>query len=166
MEKDLHKIKQLGKLKEDENYQFRAYLKGSPLPSKKIDELVHKFYREFSSQIDCKECANCCKVLSTVVDEEDIEKLAKKMRISPAEFDKTFVRFDKEWGEKELKEMPCPFLEDNRCQYYEIRPKECASYPYLHKEHFTFRLLGLIENYSICPIVYNVYEALKNEIWH
>jgi hypothetical protein len=29
-----------------------------------------------------------------------------------------------------------------------------------------FRLWGVIENCSICPIVYNVYEYLKDELRH
>ncbi len=32
-----------------------------------------------------------------------------------------------------------------------------------HKEEFASRLIGVINNYSICPIVFNVYEALKNK---
>ncbi|MFO8019271.1 MAG: hypothetical protein R6U96_11590 [Promethearchaeia archaeon] len=65
-----------------------------------------------------------------------------------------------------FKERPCPFLKDNRCQIHEVCPKECRAYPYLHKSGFTCRLLGVVENYSICPIVFNVYEALKRELWH
>ena len=26
--------------------------------------------------------------------------------------------------------------------------------------------MGVIQNYSICPIVFNVYEQLKKELWH
>lgn len=29
-----------------------------------------------------------------------------------------------------------------------------------------FRLINIIENTSICPIVFNVYEELKKEVWN
>ena len=34
------------------------------------------------------------------------------------------------------------------------------------EEEFVFRLIGVIENYEVCPIVFNVYEQLKDELWH
>jgi hypothetical protein len=27
-------------------------------------------------------------------------------------------------------------------------------------------LIGVVENYDVCPIVFNVYEQLKAELWH
>ena len=47
---------------------------------------------------------------------------------------------------------------------YAHRPKDCHSYPHLHKKEFVFRLWGVVENCSICPIVFNVYEQLKDEL--
>ena len=34
------------------------------------------------------------------------------------------------------------------------------------KKNFTSRLMGVIGNCSVCPIVFNVYELLKGEIWY
>lgn len=42
--------------------------------------------------------------------------------------------------------------------------ENCISYPHLHKKDFTSRLIGVIENCSVCPIVFNVYERLKERI--
>ena len=39
-------------------------------------------------------------------------------------------------------------------------------FPHLHKEEFIFRLWGVVENCPICPIVFNVYEQLKDELWY
>jgi hypothetical protein len=39
-----------------------------------------------------------------------------------------------------------------------------AIQPSLKKKDFVFRLIGVVNNYSICPIVFNVYEALKNKL--
>jgi Fe-S-cluster containining protein len=50
---------------------------------------------------------------------------------------------------------------DGCCNVYAARPDDCRSYPHLHKDDFLSRSVGTIENYRICPIIYNVYERLK-----
>lgn len=166
METDLERIKKLGKIREKENYEFRVFLKGWDGPQEKLDKGVRKLYEKYSEKIDCLSCANCCKVLETVLDDHDIIRLATAMDLSVKEFEHQLVQNVQNYGHKRFKEMPCPLLEGNSCKLYKDRPKECASYPYLHKPFFAARLLGVIENYSICPIVYNVFEALKRELWH
>lgn len=165
METDLNRIKQLSEKKEDENWQFRAFLKRSDTPLERIDRMVHRLYERVSSQIDCERCANCCKEIGVALDQEDIEKLSKSVGISAVRFRKQYLVQSDESGEFVFKETPCPFVEYNRCSHYEDRPKECRSYPHLHKNDFVFRLIGVIKNSAICPIVFNVYEYLKAEIW-
>lgn len=72
------------------------------------------------------------------------------------------VKADVDKATYQFREMPCPFLLNNRCSNYQNRPGQCRAYPYLHKKDFTSRLLGVIDNYSICPIVFNVLELLKS----
>ena len=73
---------------------------------------------------------------------------------------------DEEENDKfKFNSLPCPFLEDNKCNNYANRPEDCESYPHLSKDKFIFRLMGVIEYYSICPIVFNVYEKLKKDLW-
>jgi len=102
--------------------------------------------------------------VSTVLNENDIQKLSVNFGISDRQFQKQFL---KKYKDKDyiFNKLPCPFLENNICTQYQYRPKDCMSYPHLHKEDFVFRLIGVIENYSICPIVFNVYELLKEKIW-
>lgn len=164
IERDLFKIKRLGKERERENLEFRTFLKVCDVSSDKIDEIVHELYEKFSSEIDCKTCANCCKELSLTLGDENIKRVSKSLNITPSEFETRYVH-ENEWNEKILKDKPCPFLKNNLCQIFEVCPKDCREYPYIYKPNFTFRLLGVVENYSICPIVFNVYEALKRELW-
>ena len=166
METDLKRIKQLSEEKEDENWQFRSFLKGSDTPLRKMDRMVHRLYEQVSSQIECTSCANCCKRIGVALDQEDIENLSKGLGISAVRFKKQYVVRSEESDGLVFKEKPCPLLKDNRCSYYEYRPKECRSYPHLHKKDFVFRLIDVIQNSSICPIVFNVYEYLKTEMWH
>jgi Fe-S-cluster containining protein len=61
--------------------------------------------------------------------------------------------------------VPCGFLQEQGCSVYDSRPDDCRSFPHLHKREFRSRLIGVIENCSICPIVYNVFEGLKSDLW-
>lgn len=166
VEIDLEKIKIIGKQKEDENWKFRSYLKGLDIEEEELDKIVHKINDDVTSQIDCTKCANCCKVFDPVLDEEDVTKLSSSLNLNIDEFKKAYLVESRE--EKDcynFNKVPCPFLKDNKCSVYENRPKVCESYPHLHKDEFWTRLMGVVQNYSICPIVFNVYEQLKKEMW-
>ncbi len=165
IETNLKKIKEMGRNKEKENLRFRIFLKTCDLTWNQIDKLVHTLYKRISSKIDCAKCMNCCRQLKVILDDEDIYRLSTALDMDPLEFEELYVRFDENEGAKGFHTKLCPFLQDDCCQVYDSRPKECQNYPYLHKAFFTARLLSVIENYSICPIVFNVYEFLKREIW-
>ena len=102
-----------------------------------------------------------------ILNEDDISRFAVGLKISEDELTKKYLIQDtNDTAEYRFNTLPCPFLSGTRCTSYEYRPKSCASYPHLHKHEFVFRLLGVVQNYSCCPIVYNVYEKLKDELWH
>jgi Fe-S-cluster containining protein len=165
IEKDLAKIKLLGERNERQNYQFRVFLKNSDLASAEIDGMVHEIYDHVRQQIDCTECANCCIQITPLLDEKDITRFIKKLDMDAAEFKSRYLQEVKAYADKstyEFRELPCPFLLNNRCSNYQNRPSQCRAYPYLHRKDFTSRLLSVIDNYSMCPIVFNVFELLKN----
>ncbi|KYK36059.1 MAG: YkgJ family cysteine cluster protein [Theionarchaea archaeon] len=164
METDPAEIKKLGKEKEDENWKFRTFLKMCDTSSKEIDAIVHRLYKQISSEIDCKTCRNCCKELLPVLDEEDIEMASQVLGLSVDQFTEQYLVMDEFEREYTFDKLPCQFLVDNKCQLKNYRPKSCKSYPYLHKEDFTQRLISAVRNCSVCPIVYNVYEQLKEEL--
>lgn len=167
METNLNRIKKLSRKKEAENWKFRAFLKSCNLPGEKIDSIVHDLFRDVSGKIDCKNCANCCRKILPLLDQDDIGRFSKGLGISPLEFKRHYlVEAEGEPGKYAFNKKPCPFLQDNLCSHYDLRPEDCRSYPHLHKEGFTSRVTGVIENCSICPIAYNVYELLKAELWH
>lgn len=165
IERDLNIIKENARKREKQNWRFRSYLKGYDDPDE-IDRIVHELNELVSAQIDCTECANCCIVLRTDMTLEEIDSAAEYLNFDKEEFIKNEtspVESDDE-GKLSLKEIPCKFLEDKKCTIYPVRPEECRGYPYLHKDGFIFRLFGVIDNYEMCPIVYNVYEMLKRRL--
>ena len=161
METDLIKIKKISQEREDENWYFRTFLKGYDI--KDLDSVVHKLFKQVSEAIDCTVCGNCCKEISPSLKKKDINKLSKSLHIPPDQFVTKYVDKDED-GDNILNRLPCPFLKDNKCTQYESRPVACTSYPHLDKKDFVFRLIAVVNNYSICPIVFNVYEALKKEL--
>ena len=155
---DLKKIKQSGILKDDENFQFRSFLKMQD--SDKVDRIVYKLNDYYSKKIDCKKCANCCIELHTLINKRDIKRLTSGLSISEDTFINDYTETDDD-GDLFFKHKPCKFLKDKKCDIYEYRPEDCMSFPHLHKDSFISRLFGVIDNYSICPKVFNVYEDLK-----
>jgi len=162
LETDLTKIKKLARQRDDQNWDFRTFLKRYDGPME-IDSLVHDLYRKISSEIDCKQCANCCREIQPILSEEDIRLFSKGVGLSVDKFTAQYLAPVKNSSELSFKRQPCPFLKENLCVNYEHRPRDCRSYPHLHKDRFVSRLMGMIWNYSVCPIVFNVFEHLKRE---
>ncbi len=167
IETDLKVIQEVSEIKEEQNYRFRSYLKNMNMSGSKLDKIVHSLYKEISAQIDCTKCANCCNVTITGLEEKDVKKFASGLKQNCEEFKAAYLVNSVD-GEKEyeFKTLPCPFLKDNKCINYNYRPKECKEYPHLHKNEFSSRLFGVVSNYRICPIVFNVYEQLKEIFWN
>jgi hypothetical protein len=165
VETDIARVKALAKRKEDENWAFRPFLKESVIPSEEIDRIVQKLYTEVSMKIDCTRCANCCREMYPVLDYEDVERLSISVGLSAAQVKKQYLVNYEEPGRFVFREKPCPFLKNHLCVLSENRPKDCISYPHLDKEGFVFRLIGVVQNCSVCPIVFNVYEHLKVLVW-
>jgi len=161
IELNLDKIEKLGKQRLDENFQFRTFLKGQD--PDKIDRIVHQLNWEVSSQIDCTKCGNCCKSLKPGITQNDLEVLSKQLNMTTEQIVENYTETN-DFGELFFRHAPCKFLKDKKCTIYEDRPEACRSYPHLHKDEFTFRLFGVIQNYSVCPIVFNVFEKLKDEL--
>ena len=152
---------------EDADWRFRSYLKAHPtLSDSKLDRVVEEETERVWAQIDCTKCANCCKTLQIAVDAADITRLARRLGVKRNDFVKQYVLTDESDHTQYFASTPCQFLgEDNRCTVYEDRPKACQDYPYLRKARFRSRTISMISNCSTCPIVFNVWQALKARLW-
>ena len=161
VETDLERIRQLAEERDEENWEFRTFLRERG--QLEVDACVHRILDEVQAQVDCAACMNCCKVLQPTVTDAEIEQLSKALSISVEDFRRQYIERS-EVGESMIRGLPCPFLEGNRCGVKAQQPESCREFPYLHKDGFTFRLMGVISNYAVCPIVFNVYERLKREL--
>lgn len=162
LELNIEKIAIIGEQKEEENFDFRVFLKG--LDFEQVDKIVHRIDKEVRIQIDCEKCGNCCKLLRPCVTDSEIDRLSQIDNLTQHDFVNRFVEIDNLEGIKYLKDTPCKYLDDKSCSIYTNRPEDCKSYPHTQKEKFITRTFGMIENYGICPIVFNLFEQLKQEL--
>ena len=162
---DLVQIRMLGDKKRDENFRFRRFMKSHY----HSDRILRRIAEGIQEQIDCTQCANCCKSSTTHVTERDLDRLARHLRISPEQVRATYTQPDEEEGGHNLKFTQgagCVFLEGNLCSVYDARPDICQRYPHLVRGNGSIasRMWSFVDRASICPIVYNSLEAFKEEL--
>ena len=143
----------------DRNFAFLHSLKMKS--DRVVDRVAHRLHEEAFSIIDCTQCANCCKAVSPQFLKADIGRIAEHLGMEPADFQAKYLHADED-GDLFLKSLPCPFLAaDNRCTIYELRPRNCADYPYTQKKGFTFRTHSIADKSLDCPAVFYIIEQMR-----
>lgn len=86
-------------------------------------------------RFQCSQCGDCCTGAPGFVwvNQEEIEKLARKMGLEPEAFERLYVR--QVGNRKSLVELPngdCALFdsEARKCTVYEARPRQCRSWPF------------------------------------
>ncbi|SBV96810.1 YkgJ family cysteine cluster protein [uncultured Dysgonomonas sp.] len=150
-------------LAEKAESSFLLYYKKNKKRLMKMDTIVQQLHEDVSAEIDCLSCANCCKTLGPAIYDKDIERMAKALRIKPAEVVSKYLKMDED-GDYIFRSMPCPFLlSDNYCSIYEARPKACREYPHTDRKRFEQIYKLTVKNSATCPIAYEVLCRLINK---
>ncbi|MGL5891879.1 MAG: YkgJ family cysteine cluster protein [Bacteroidia bacterium] len=128
---------------------------------KDLDTQVHRLHNEAFENINCLECANCCKTTSPIFYQNDIERVAQSLRMKPGAFIEKYLHMDED-GDFVLNSAPCPFLDsDNYCLVYEDRPRACREYPHTDRKR-VYQISDLtMRNTMVCPAVLQIAEKLK-----
>jgi Fe-S-cluster containining protein len=152
------KLKKAFEKVEEENWMLRAFLKNLD-DVDELDRLVHSMHEELFNGYDCVACRNCCKAIVPAIEEGDIKKIADYLEISIEDFKSRYL---KEIDEGYIiKDKPCVFLAEKGCSIYDYRPENCREYPYTLREEIWSRLINLVKNCAICPVVFEIFERLK-----
>jgi hypothetical protein len=115
---------------------------------------------EAFSKINCLDCAACCKNYSPRFKTPDLKRIAKHLKMKEGDFIEKYLSLDVE-GDYVVRSKPCPFLgADNFCGIYDVRPSDCARFPYTDEDVIIKRQQLTLKNSSFCPIVYFVLEKL------
>jgi hypothetical protein len=161
---DLVQIRTLGEKKRGENERFRRSLKSRD----HSDRILRRIAEGIEEQIDCTECANCCKVATVQLSERDAERLARFLRISRERFLAEYTAQSEEEGLilRRSEDAGCVFLNGRDCTVYEARPDICQRFPHLVRGQGSIasRMWQFVDRACYCPIVYNSLEAFKEEL--
>ena len=159
---DLVQIKRFGEKQREENLRFRAWLKRHNFVERRLKAIA----QGVEESIDCTACANCCRVATTQLNQRDVERLAKYLRVKVPDFLKGYTTEDEEEGlVLQRNEQGCVFLDGNLCSVYDSRPETCQHFPHLVKGAGSLlsRMWHMPDRAVYCPIVYNSLEAFKEE---
>ena len=145
--------------KSEENKKKYQRLLDRPDKNKLLKELPD-LHEEAFNQVNCLDCAACCKNYSPRFKTPDIKRISKHLKLKEGVFIDRFLQLDNE-GDYVLKQKPCPFLgTGNYCSIYEVRPSDCHRFPYTDEDVLLKRQQLTIKNSGFCPIVYFVLEKL------
>jgi Fe-S-cluster containining protein len=158
---DLVQIKRVGEKNRAENLRFRKHMKSHTF----VERQFRKAAQEIEAQIDCRACAECCRVGDVPIVERDAEKLARYLGISGKEFVEKYTALDEDGGPILKREKTgCVFLSGNDCTVYEARPGNCERFPHLLRGQGSLeaRMWALVDRATYCPIVFNWMDKVKS----
>jgi uncharacterized protein len=128
---------------------------------REVDDTFHQLHDEVFEEIDCLDCANCCKTTSPIFYQTDIERVAKSLKMRPGDFIEKFLRIDED-KDYVLKSSPCPFLDsENYCSVYEDRPKACREYPHTNRKKMVQIMDLTYKNTLVCPAVLEIVQRMS-----
>ncbi|MCS6991826.1 MAG: YkgJ family cysteine cluster protein [Chitinophagales bacterium] len=158
----LQRIRQKAEREKTDNRRFFRWLKKArPVGMTKFFRLAHQ---EAFADIDCLQCANCCRTALAVFEKPDIHRIAHHLGMSEEAFIKKYLRPHPDY-EYLICQLPCPFLTpDNRCSIYAIRPTGCRTYPPARLRLTDEQLDVLHDNVHICPAVNRIVDRVKQHL--
>ena len=125
--------------------------------------MFHPRHEEIFEEVDCWACANCCKTTSPIFTDIDIERIAKHLRMRPAQLIDKHLHLDKD-QDYVLNSSPCTFLgADNYCSIYEVRPRACREYPHTNRKNMLGILDLSLKNTLVCPAVFKIFYEIGKD---
>lgn len=144
----------------EQQKKFQSFLERAD-KNQVLKQLPH-LHEEAFKKIDCLSCAACCKNYSPRFKTTDIKRIAKHLGQKESSFIESYLKVDEE-GDFVVKSTPCPFLgSDNYCTIYDVRPSDCARFPYTDEDVLIKRQKLTLKNASFCPIVHHVLDRLSS----
>jgi Fe-S-cluster containining protein len=149
---------------DDDNYRFLRRLKQQSSFTK-VDRIALELHQEAFGIVDCTKCANCCRTLRIVMNDEDITRISAHLGLERDAFIAAYLESSDEEGWYRIKTTPCPFLGgDNKCTIYDVRPEKCRGYSFTDKPDFLFHTFTHANNAVVCPAVFYLVEQMKRRM--
>jgi Fe-S-cluster containining protein len=150
------------KKSKEKGKQYKQFL--AKADKNKVLKSLPSLHEEAFEKIDCLQCAACCRNYSPRFKTPDIKRISRHLGMKESQFIETYLRVDED-GDFVVKSTPCPFLgSDNFCSIYDVRPSDCARFPYTDEDVIIKRQNLTLKNASFCPITYYVLEKLTQQL--
>ena len=149
--------KSIEKQKSFKNFLARA-------DKNKVLKQLPQLHEEAFEKIDCLQCANCCKNYSPRFKTPDLKRISRHVGMKESLFIEKYLVVDDE-GDFVARSKPCPFLETNNvCSIYDVRPSDCARFPYTDEDVIIKRQALTLKNSTFCPITFYVLDKLSETV--
>jgi Fe-S-cluster containining protein len=135
-------------------------------PPRGLDTIAAKVDAEVWKEVECLSCGNCCKQMTPTFKKADVLRIAAHLDMTPAAFRNKWLTLDDEGKDWINKKQPCQFLDmkTNMCGIYEVRPADCAGFPYLKKRKMSEYIHVHQQNVEYCPATVRMVEKMKSLI--
>jgi len=138
----------------------------------KLDEVVPHDMPELVARIDatvwrdvnCRECANCCKTMTPTFTKADVKRISAHLDMKPREFTDKWLKKEDDSDDIVNTTQPCQFLVNNMCSIYEVRPADCAEFPHHNKKPFDAYNETFKNNLIHCPATLLLVDRLKKVV--
>ncbi|TCZ70152.1 YkgJ family cysteine cluster protein [Flaviaesturariibacter aridisoli] len=143
----------------EQQKKFQRFLQRAD--ARKVLRQLPALHEEATADNDCLACAACCKNYSPRFKTPDVKRISKHLRLRESVFIETYLNVDED-GDFVVKSSPCPFLgTDNYCSIYDVRPSDCARFPYTNEDVLLKRPRLSLKNATFCPIAHQVLDRLS-----
>ena len=134
-------------------------------PPRGLDRMIQQADREVWKDINCLDCANCCKTMSPTYTRPDVLRIAKHLGMTEKAFRAKWLYRDKT-GDWMNTSQPCQFLDlsSNKCNIYAVRPKDCSGFPHHNKKRMVDYMHMYKQNIEYCPATYRVVEMVFDKL--
>jgi uncharacterized protein len=150
------------KKSKEKQKQFKSFL--ARADKNKILKELPVLHEEAFERVDCLQCAACCKNYSPRFKTPDVKRISRHLGMKESQFIESYLKVDEE-GDFVVRSTPCPFLgSDNLCSIYEVRPSDCARFPYTDEDVIYRRQALTLKNTSFCPIAFYVVDQLMEKL--
>ncbi len=161
--KNIDIIKQIASNNESERWELREKIRSID-DHEKMLEFAKTKLSQLKEEIPCVDCGNCCRENIPLFSKADISRIADAAGEDEEEIiDKHFI-WHETYGVYLMNSVPCPFQSGNLCTVYDGRSDGCRAYPEFTVFEHLMSIGNIIKNYSICPIIFNLYELIADEL--
>ncbi len=132
---------------------------------KELVALTQEADKEVWKQLDCLDCANCCKTMSPTYTKKDMSRISKHLGMTERAFREKWLYKDKT-GDWMNKQQPCQFLDltTNKCNIYAVRPRDCAGFPHHSNKKIVDYPHMYKQNIEYCPATYSLVEKIMERV--